>query len=92
MDSNTHSTSHSTGTPAGLAALAAELQGLADQGAAGLADGALAERVMALRGLMDRLEGQWLADLAAWTPAAPPAPNRACRPARPLPGYGPGSV
>ena len=64
MDSNTHSTSHPTGTPAGLAALAAELQGLVDQGVGGLADGALAERVMALRGLMDRLQGHWLADLA----------------------------
>ena len=40
MDSNTHS----TGAPAGLGALAAELQGLVDQGVGGLADGALAER------------------------------------------------
>jgi len=65
MDSNTHSTSHSTETPAGLAALVAELQGLVDQeGVGGLADGALAERIMALRGLVDRLEGQWLQDLA----------------------------
>jgi Domain of unknown function (DUF222)/HNH endonuclease len=61
MDSNTHS----TGAPAGLAALVAELQGLVDQeGVGGLADGALAERVMALRGLLDRLEGHWLQDLA----------------------------
>src|SRR4029453_12551444 len=66
MDSNTHSTSESAGTPAGLAGLVAELQGLADQGAGdGLADGALAERVLAMRGLIDRLEGHWLADLAA---------------------------
>src|SRR4029453_12331090 len=66
MDSNTHSTSESAGTPAGLGGLAAELRGLADQGAGdGLADGALAERVLALRGLIDRLEGHWLADLAA---------------------------
>ena len=60
MESNTHS----VGAPAGLAALVAELQGLVDQGVGGLADGALAERVMALRGLLDRLEGHWLADLA----------------------------
>src|SRR4030095_1294161 len=66
MDSNTHSTSESAGTRAGLAGLVAELQGLADQGAGdGLADGALAERVLALRGLIDRLEGHWLADLAS---------------------------
>ena len=66
MDSNTHSTS----APAGLAALVAELQGLVDQeGVSGLADGALAERVMALRGLLDRLEGHWLQDLADSTAA-----------------------
>ena len=65
MDSNTHSTSHSTGAPVGLAGLVAELQGLVDQDLDGLADGALAERVMALRGLMDRLEGHWLGELAA---------------------------
>jgi hypothetical protein len=61
MDSNTHS----VGAPAGLAALVAELQGLADQDPDRLADGALAERVMTLRGLMDRLQGHWLGELAA---------------------------
>jgi hypothetical protein len=50
MDSNTHSTSHSAETPAGLVVMAAELQGLAAHDAGGLADGALAERVKALRG------------------------------------------
>jgi hypothetical protein len=60
MDSNTHSTS----APAGLGALAAAVDELADQDLGGLADGALAERVMALRGLMDRLEGHWLQELA----------------------------
>jgi hypothetical protein len=50
MDSNTHSTSHSAETPAGFSALVAELQGLAAQDVGGLADGALAERVMTLRG------------------------------------------
>jgi hypothetical protein len=60
MDSNTHSTS----APAELGALVAELQGLVDQDLGGLADGVLAERVMALRGLMDRLEGHWLGELA----------------------------
>ena len=61
MDSNTYS----VGAPAGLPALVAELQGLAAQDVGGLADGALVERVMTLRGLVDRLEGHWLADLAA---------------------------
>jgi hypothetical protein len=65
MDSNTHSASHSAGTPAGFSALVAELQNLADQDPDELADGAVAERVMTLRGLVDRLEGQWLGELAA---------------------------
>ena len=34
------------------------------KGSTALGDGALAERVMALRGLLDRLEGHWLAELA----------------------------
>jgi Domain of unknown function (DUF222) len=64
MDSNTYSTRQTVGTSAGLSAVVAELQGLADQAVGGLSDGARAERLMTLRGLMDRLEGQWLADLA----------------------------
>jgi hypothetical protein len=55
MDPNTHSTS----APAGLSALVVELQDLADQDPDGLADGACAERLLSLRGLMDRLEGHW---------------------------------
>ncbi len=86
MDSNTHSTSQPTGTPAGLSALVAELQELADQDPDRLADGARAERVMVLRQLVERLEGHWLAELAAWTPAGPPAPSRASRPAPPPAG------
>jgi hypothetical protein len=42
----------------------AELQGLVAQPQDGLADAARAERVRRLRGLIDRLEGQWLAELA----------------------------
>ena len=61
MDSNTHSTSR----PDQLAALAAAVDGLAAQDLEELADGACAERLLSLRGLMDRLEGQWLAELAA---------------------------
>ena len=60
MDSNTHSTSR----PDQLAALAAAVDGLAAQDLEELADGACAERLLSLRGLMDRLEGQWLAELA----------------------------
>jgi hypothetical protein len=64
MDSNTHSTSHSAGAPAGLGALAAVVDELAAQDLDRLADGVLAERVLALRGLLDRLEGHWLGELA----------------------------
>jgi hypothetical protein len=60
MDSNTHSTS----APAGLGALAAAVDELAAQDLDRLGDAALADRVMALRGLMDRLEGHWLGELA----------------------------
>ncbi|HJW62690.1 MAG TPA: hypothetical protein VJ849_04265, partial [Actinomycetes bacterium] len=60
MDSNTHS----AGGPDGFSALVAELQGLADQPLEGLSDAARAERVLVLRGLADRVDGQWLAELA----------------------------
>jgi Domain of unknown function (DUF222) len=60
MDSNTHSTSGLDG----LGALAAELQGLADQPRDGLPDAARAERVMALQDLADRLQGHLLRELA----------------------------
>ncbi len=70
----------------GLAALVAELQELAAQDPDRLADGALAERVLVLRRLADRLEGHWLAELAAVDARGPPAPSRASRPAPPPPG------
>jgi hypothetical protein len=76
MDSNTHSagqpigpTSPSTGEAAGLtdelAALTAAVDQLATQDLTGLADATLAGRVLRLRRLVDRLEGRWLAELAA---------------------------
>jgi hypothetical protein len=61
MNSNTHSTS----TAAGLTALAAAVDGLATQDLDRLADAALAERVLELRRLLNRLEGCWLRTLAA---------------------------
>jgi hypothetical protein len=61
MDSNTHS----VGGPAGLAAVAAELQALAAQEVDGLSDSARAQRILQLQGLADRLGGQLLAELAA---------------------------
>jgi hypothetical protein len=65
MDSNTHSTSQSAGSPDRLPALAAELQALAAQPLHTLSDPARVDRLQTLRGLADRLDGQWLATLAA---------------------------
>jgi Domain of unknown function (DUF222)/HNH endonuclease len=65
MDSNTHSISRSTSEPVGLSALAAAVDRLAAQDLDRLADAALVERALVLRGLGDRLDGQWLRTLAA---------------------------
>ena len=59
MNSNTHSTE-----VAGLTALAAAVQELAAQDLDRLTDAVLAEQVLVLRGLVDRLEGHWLQQLA----------------------------
>jgi Domain of unknown function (DUF222)/HNH endonuclease len=73
MDSNTHSTgkptSPSTSEAAGLtdelAALTAAVDQLATQDLTSLAGATLAERILRLRRLVDRLEGHWLQELAA---------------------------
>ena len=69
MDSNTHSITQSTrlgaGRPDHLASLAVAVDGLAALDLDGLTDAALAEQVLALRRLVDRLEGHWLRQLAA---------------------------
>src|SRR5918995_3507538 len=64
MDSNTYSTQPPSREPDWLAALAAIADGLATQDLNRLPDAVLAERVLVLRGLVDRLEGQWLKELA----------------------------
>jgi len=68
MESNTHSSGHPTGPtdrpPGRLAALAAVVDDLATEDLNGQPDAALAERILALRWLLDRLEGQWLRELA----------------------------
>src|ERR671913_2125400 len=68
MDSNTHSTPppgrHPDGQPDDLAALAAAADRLAAQDLNRLPDAVVAERVLGLRQLVDRLEGQWLKELA----------------------------
>jgi hypothetical protein len=64
MDSNTHSTQGPTGPADELAELSALLDRLAARDLDRLPDVARAERVLALRRLADRLEGQWLKELA----------------------------
>jgi hypothetical protein len=52
------------GRPTILAAVAEDLATLAGQDPDRLSDTALAERILALRRLVDRLEGCWLGELA----------------------------
>src|SRR5215217_8026609 len=64
MDSNTSSPEATAGPLDDLATLTAAVDGLAARDLTGLADGVRAERVLVLRRLVDRLEGQWLRELA----------------------------
>src|SRR5918994_4388465 len=68
MDSNTHSAPppgrHPDGQPDDLAELTVVLDRLAAQDLDRLSDAARAERVLGLRRLADRLDGQWLKELA----------------------------
>src|SRR5215207_3081746 len=65
MDSNTHSTQPPGQDPDWLAALAVVTDKLATQDLDRLPDAVVAERVLRLRQLVDRLEGHWLHQLAA---------------------------
>src|SRR5688572_22193111 len=64
MDPNTHSTPPSGQLDDDLALLEAAAGRLAAQDLDRLPDPVRAERVLALRGLVDRLEGLWLRELA----------------------------
>ena len=68
MDSNTHSTQSPgpsrPGTRDDVAALTAVLDRLTARDLDRLSDGVRAERVLALRRLVERLDGQWLKELA----------------------------
>ena len=64
MEPNSHSIGDPAGRPDRLAALGAAVQDLAAEDLHGLPDATLAEGVLQLRGLVDRLEGQWLKELA----------------------------
>lgn len=65
MDSNIHSTGWSPRRVDGLAALSAAVDRVVTEDLSRLSDAALAERVLYLRRLLDRLEGIWLRELAA---------------------------
>ena len=65
MDSNMDSTQQSSRESDWLAVLAGVADGLAAQDSNRLTDAALAEQVLELRRLLDRLEGRWLQQLAA---------------------------
>ena len=65
MDLNTHSDGRPAGRSDELASLAAAVDGLVALDLDRLSDAAVAERVLGLRGLVDRLEGRWLQELAA---------------------------
>src|SRR5215218_1668734 len=64
MDSTTSSPEATAGPLDDLATLTAAVDGLAARDLTGLADAVRAERVLVLRRLVDRLEGQWLNELA----------------------------
>jgi hypothetical protein len=64
MDSNRHSTAPPVGPPDDLALLAAAADRLAARDLDQLSDVVRAERVLVLRRLLDRLDGQWLKELA----------------------------
>ena len=87
MDSNTHSASPAEEA---LAALATMVDRLAARDLDGLADAVRAARVLELRPLLDRLEGQWLKELAGVEGRGAAGADQGCRLARPPVGCGPG--
>jgi hypothetical protein len=86
MDSNTHSTQPVDG----LAVLAAAVEGLAVEDLDRLADPVLAERVLVLRQLLERLEGHWLKELATVDGRGAAGAEEEPRLVRPRGGCGPG--
>jgi hypothetical protein len=64
MDSNTHSAPPGPRRPDGLATVAAGIEQLATEDLDRLPDAVVAEQVLTLRRLLDRLDGQWLQRLA----------------------------
>jgi hypothetical protein len=79
MDSNVYSAEEGPVAvePVGLERLEAAIQDLAAHDLDSLPDGVAAARVLALRRMVDRLEGHWLHELAGWMAAVPAAPKMA---------------
>jgi hypothetical protein len=88
MDSNTHSGSRLDR----LGALTASVDELVAEDLDGLGDAARAERVLTLRELVDRLEGQWLAELAAVDARGAAGAEHGVQAGSTPPGCGPGST
>ena len=67
MDPNkcSHGKDQAPGHPDQMAALATDIDALADQDRDRLTDPALAHQIQQLRRLLDRLKGHWLGALAA---------------------------
>jgi hypothetical protein len=88
MDPNTHSMQQ----PGGIGLLAAVVDELTAEDLDTLPDSEAARRVLVLRRLIERLEGQWLRELAGVDAAAPPTPTTAPPPSPPPAGCatGPG--
>ena len=103
MDSNTHSTQPPDQQPVGhpedladladLVELTAFLDRLATRDLDRLSDRVRAQRALGLRGLADRLDGQWLKELAGVDArGAAGAEETASRSVRPRPGSGTGCI
>ena len=66
--------------------MAAGIDQLATEDLDGLPDAAVAEQTLALRQLLDRLDGQWLKELAGVDARGRPGPKTTWRLAPPPPG------
>ena len=89
MDSNTHSAQCPPEGADGLAVLAHAVEELAGQDLDGLSDAVRAERVLVLRRLLDRLDGQWRKELAGVDARGAAGADQDQPAPRPPPGSGP---
>ena len=96
MDSNTHSTQppdhQPVGPPDDLDALTADLDRLNARDLDRLPDAVRAQRIRRLQRLRDRLDGQWLKELAGVDARGAAGAEEARRWARPRPGCATGCI